>query len=58
MNMFFYIKMALIYFLFIWVCGTIPCFRCDKFTCLACKSFLPLSLNYLLFKDKEGTFSN
>nr|YP_009351260.1 NADH dehydrogenase subunit 1 [Aciculitermes maymyoensis]AQP29057.1 NADH dehydrogenase subunit 1 [Aciculitermes maymyoensis] len=48
-SFFFYIKLALISFLFIWVRGTLPRFRYDKLMYLAWKSFLPLSLNYLLF---------
>ena len=36
-------------FWFIWVRGTLPRFRYDKLIGLAWKSFLPISLNYLLF---------
>nr|YP_010701677.1 NADH dehydrogenase subunit 1 [Scaeva affinis]WCJ53238.1 NADH dehydrogenase subunit 1 [Scaeva affinis] len=49
MNFFFYLKLMLISFLFIWVRGTLPRFRYDKLMYLAWKSFLPFSLNYLLF---------
>nr|AQP28464.1 NADH dehydrogenase subunit 1 [Hirtitermes sp. A TB-2017] len=45
----FYVSLAFISFLFIWVRGTMPRFRYDKLMYLAWKSFLPLSLNYLLF---------
>lgn len=45
----FYIKLILISFLFIWVRGTLPRFRYDKLIYLAWKSFLPFSLNYLIF---------
>nr|YP_009351026.1 NADH dehydrogenase subunit 1 [Aciculitermes aciculatus]AQP28375.1 NADH dehydrogenase subunit 1 [Aciculitermes aciculatus] len=48
-SFFFYIKLAFISFMFIWVRGTMPRFRYDKLMYLAWKSFLPLSLNYLLF---------
>nr|AQP29400.1 NADH dehydrogenase subunit 1 [Nasutitermes sp. C TB-2017]AQP29885.1 NADH dehydrogenase subunit 1 [Nasutitermes sp. B TB-2017] len=48
-SFFFYISLAFISFLFIWVRGTVPRFRYDKLMYLAWKSFLPLSLNYLLF---------
>nr|WNL54445.1 NADH dehydrogenase subunit 1 [Amitermes sp. B MLW-2023a] len=48
-SFFFYIKLAFISFLFIWVRGTLPRFRYDKLMYLAWSSFLPLSLNYLLF---------
>nr|AQM40069.1 NADH dehydrogenase subunit 1 [Capnogryllacris melanocrania] len=45
----FYIKLVLLGFLFIWVRGALPRFRYDKLMYLAWKSFLPLSLNYLVF---------
>nr|AQP29261.1 NADH dehydrogenase subunit 1 [Prohamitermes mirabilis] len=48
-SFFFYISLAFISFLFIWVRGTLPRFRYDKLMYLAWSSFLPLSLNYLLF---------
>nr|YP_010159305.1 NADH dehydrogenase subunit 1 [Perlesta teaysia]QRG31751.1 NADH dehydrogenase subunit 1 [Perlesta teaysia] len=44
----FYIKLAFVSFIWIWVRGTLPRFRYDKLMYLAWKSFLPLSLNYLL----------
>nr|YP_010040769.1 NADH dehydrogenase subunit 1 [Syrphus ribesii]QOZ40947.1 NADH dehydrogenase subunit 1 [Syrphus ribesii] len=49
MNLFFYFKLMFISFVFIWVRGTLPRFRYDKLMYLAWKSFLPFSLNYLLF---------
>lgn len=45
----FYIKLTFISFIFIWVRGTLPRFRYDKLIYLAWKSFLPFSLNSLLF---------
>nr|YP_010446971.1 NADH dehydrogenase subunit 1 [Chyliza chikuni]UTM10336.1 NADH dehydrogenase subunit 1 [Chyliza chikuni] len=48
-NFLFYIKLTFISFLFIWVRGTLPRFRYDKLMYLAWKSFLPFSLNYLMF---------
>jgi len=45
----FFIKLALISFIFIWMRGTLPRFRYDKLIYLAWKSFLPFSLNYLIF---------
>nr|AIW06408.1 NADH dehydrogenase subunit 1 [Syrphidae sp. MT-2014] len=45
----FYLKLMFISFVFIWVRGTLPRFRYDKLMYLAWKSFLPFSLNYLLF---------
>nr|YP_010946647.1 NADH dehydrogenase subunit 1 [Margattea cuspidata]WGO57365.1 NADH dehydrogenase subunit 1 [Margattea cuspidata] len=46
---FFYLKLVIVSFMFIWIRGTLPRFRYDKLMYLAWKSFLPLSLNYLLF---------
>nr|WNL54497.1 NADH dehydrogenase subunit 1 [Amitermes coachellae] len=48
-SFFFYVKLTCVSFLFIWVRGTMPRFRYDKLMYLAWSSFLPLSLNYLLF---------
>nr|YP_010827598.1 NADH dehydrogenase subunit 1 [Cheddikulama straminea]WFD61194.1 NADH dehydrogenase subunit 1 [Cheddikulama straminea] len=45
----FYMKLIFIGFLYIWVRGTLPRYRYDKLMYLAWKSFLPLSLNFLLF---------
>nr|ADM47620.1 NADH dehydrogenase subunit 1 [Hypoderma tarandi] len=47
-SIFFYFKLTFISFLFIWVRGTLPRFRYDKLMYLAWKSFLPLSLNFLM----------
>nr|UQJ73693.1 NADH dehydrogenase subunit 1 [Potthastia sp. 1XL] len=44
----FFIKLAMVSFMFIWVRGTLPRFRYDKLMFLAWKSFLPFSLNYLM----------
>nr|YP_010481023.1 NADH dehydrogenase subunit 1 [Perula sp. 1 HFZ-2022c]UVN16545.1 NADH dehydrogenase subunit 1 [Perula sp. 1 HFZ-2022c] len=49
MSMFFYLKVVLISLLFIWVRGTLPRYRYDKLMYLAWKSYLPISLNFLLF---------
>nr|WGO58119.1 NADH dehydrogenase subunit 1 [Salganea quinquedentata] len=48
-SIFFYLKLSFISFMFIWVRGTMPRFRYDKLMYLAWSSFLPMSLNYLLF---------
>nr|YP_009663928.1 NADH dehydrogenase subunit 1 [Synthesiomyia nudiseta]QCW07961.1 NADH dehydrogenase subunit 1 [Synthesiomyia nudiseta] len=48
-SIFFFIKLTFVSFMFIWVRGTLPRFRYDKLMYLAWKSFLPFSLNYLLF---------
>nr|YP_010626553.1 NADH dehydrogenase subunit 1 [Prospalta cyclica]WBK17741.1 NADH dehydrogenase subunit 1 [Prospalta cyclica] len=45
----FYLKLSFISFLFIWVRGTLPRYRYDKLMYLAWKSYLPISLNFLLF---------
>nr|QGX06871.1 NADH dehydrogenase subunit 1 [Neope muirheadii] len=49
LSMLFYLKMISISFLFIWVRGTLPRYRYDKLMYLCWKSYLPISLNYLLF---------
>nr|WMQ76586.1 NADH dehydrogenase subunit 1 [Hydora sp.] len=45
----FFVKLVMVSFLFIWVRGTLPRFRYDKLMYLAWKSFLPISLNFLIF---------
>nr|QVD56013.1 NADH dehydrogenase subunit 1 [Sepsis monostigma]UJG45136.1 NADH dehydrogenase subunit 1 [Sepsis punctum] len=49
LNIMFYVKLLFIAFMFIWARGTLPRFRYDKLMYLAWKSFLPFSLNYLMF---------
>nr|YP_009571946.1 NADH dehydrogenase subunit 1 [Narosa nigrisigna]QBH74725.1 NADH dehydrogenase subunit 1 [Narosa nigrisigna] len=49
LKLIFYLKLVLISFLFIWVRGTLPRYRYDKLMYLAWKSYLPISLNFLLF---------
>lgn len=48
-SFFFLVKLVLVSSLFIWVRGTLPRYRYDKLMYLAWKSFLPISLNYLIF---------
>ncbi len=48
-SLYFYLKLIFIFFIFIWVRGTLPRYRYDKLIYLAWKRFLPISLNYLLF---------
>jgi NADH-ubiquinone oxidoreductase chain 1 len=48
-NFLFFLKIVFISFLFIWIRGTLPRFRYDKLIYLAWKSFLPFSLNFLIF---------
>nr|QGT33437.1 NADH dehydrogenase subunit 1 [Ptecticus aurifer] len=45
----FFLELVFISFSFIWVRGTLPRFRYDKLMYLAWKSFLPFSLNCLMF---------
>nr|YP_010527050.1 NADH dehydrogenase subunit 1 [Acherontia lachesis]UXR12387.1 NADH dehydrogenase subunit 1 [Acherontia lachesis]WMQ52925.1 NADH dehydrogenase subunit 1 [Acherontia lachesis] len=49
LSLVFYFKLSLMSFLFIWVRGTLPRYRYDKLMYLAWKSYLPISLNFLLF---------
>nr|YP_009743874.1 NADH dehydrogenase subunit 1 [Batocnema coquerelii]QIE12624.1 NADH dehydrogenase subunit 1 [Batocnema coquerelii] len=49
LSFFFYLKLSLISFFFIWVRGTLPRYRYDKLMYLAWKSYLPISLNFLMF---------
>lgn len=49
LNLFFYLKIVFISFIFIWVRGTLPRYRYDKLIYLSWKIYLPISLNYLLF---------
>nr|QIV24613.1 NADH dehydrogenase subunit 1 [Aesa media] len=44
----FFLKLSLMSFLWIWVRGTLPRFRYDKLMYLAWKSYLPVSLSYLI----------
>nr|WMY24013.1 NADH dehydrogenase subunit 1 [Psammotermes sp.] len=48
-SLFFYVSLSFLSFLFVWVRGTLPRFRYDSLMYLAWSSFLPISLNYLLF---------
>nr|YP_010981242.1 NADH dehydrogenase subunit 1 [Mylabris sibirica]WOE90372.1 NADH dehydrogenase subunit 1 [Mylabris sibirica] len=45
----FFLKLVFLSFIWIWVRGTLPRFRYDKLMYLAWKSFLPISLSYLMF---------
>nr|QWB85947.1 NADH dehydrogenase subunit 1 [Menesia sulphurata] len=45
----FFVKVGLISFIWIWVRGTLPRFRYDKLMYLAWKSYLPISLSFLMF---------
>nr|ASY98339.1 NADH dehydrogenase subunit 1 [Deroplatys lobata] len=45
----FYLKLIFIAFLYIWIRGSLPRYRYDKLMYLAWSSFLPLSLNFIVF---------
>nr|QNV12207.1 NADH dehydrogenase subunit 1 [Astacus astacus] len=49
LSILFYLKLTSVSFIFIWVRGTLPRFRYDKLMYLAWKSFLPVSLNFLIY---------
>nr|YP_009354497.1 NADH dehydrogenase subunit 1 [Papilio protenor]ARA91073.1 NADH dehydrogenase subunit 1 [Papilio protenor] len=49
LSLIFYLKLSFISFLFIWIRGTLPRYRYDKLMYLSWKSYLPVSLNFLLF---------
>nr|AXS65940.1 NADH dehydrogenase subunit 1 [Curculionoidea sp. 19 KM-2017] len=48
-TLFFFIKISILSFIWIWVRGSFPRYRYDKLMYLAWKSYLPISLNYLAF---------
>jgi NADH-ubiquinone oxidoreductase chain 1 len=48
-RIFFYLRLILISFLFLWIRGTLPRYRYDKLIYLAWRGYLPISLNFLLF---------
>nr|YP_008080887.1 NADH dehydrogenase subunit 1 [Adoxophyes orana]AFV63159.1 NADH dehydrogenase subunit 1 [Adoxophyes orana] len=48
LSILFYLKLVFISFFFIWVRGTLPRYRYDKLMYLAWKSYLPISLNFLM----------
>nr|YP_009947906.1 NADH dehydrogenase subunit 1 [Aclees cribratus]QOH97074.1 NADH dehydrogenase subunit 1 [Aclees cribratus] len=45
----FFLKVVLVSFFWVWVRGTLPRYRYDKLMYLAWKSYLPVSLNFLMF---------
>nr|QHB74177.1 NADH dehydrogenase subunit 1 [Bolanusoides shaanxiensis] len=48
-SFFFYLKLIMICFLFVWVRCSLPRYRYDKLMYLAWKCYLPMSLNYILY---------
>nr|AYR05296.1 NADH dehydrogenase subunit 1 [Coleoptera sp. ACP-2013] len=49
LSVFFFLKVSLMSFLWIWVRGTLPRYRYDKLMDLSWKSYLSISLNFLIF---------
>nr|ALO77569.1 NADH deshydrogenase subunit 1 [Lamiinae sp. GENSP02] len=49
LSWFFFLKVNFMIFMWLWVRGTLPRFRYDKLMYLAWKSYLPVSLNFLLY---------
>nr|UUG47575.1 NADH dehydrogenase subunit 1 [Ips typographus]UUG47627.1 NADH dehydrogenase subunit 1 [Ips typographus] len=56
-NYWFFLKLGLIGFFWIWARGTLPRYRYDKLMYLAWKSFLPVSLMYLMLFISIGSVS-
>nr|AYW52193.1 NADH dehydrogenase subunit 1 [Lamiinae sp. 1 ACP-2013] len=52
----FFLKIGIMSFLWIWVRGTLPRLRYDKLMYLAWKSYLPVSLNFMLFFGSLSLF--
>nr|YP_009937436.1 NADH dehydrogenase subunit 1 [Trigonopterus kotamobagensis]QNT26946.1 NADH dehydrogenase subunit 1 [Trigonopterus kotamobagensis] len=48
-NFIFFLKVVIMSFIWIWIRGTLPRYRYDKLMYLAWKSYLPVSLNMLMF---------
>nr|YP_010155769.1 NADH dehydrogenase subunit 1 [Conwentzia sinica]QQY84960.1 NADH dehydrogenase subunit 1 [Conwentzia sinica] len=48
MNLLFFLKSGFISYMFIWARGTLPRYRYDKLMYLAWKSYLPISLNFMI----------
>nr|YP_009158243.1 NADH dehydrogenase subunit 1 [Papilio demoleus]AKN78922.1 NADH dehydrogenase subunit 1 [Papilio demoleus] len=49
LSLIFYLKLSFISFVFVWIRGTLPRYRYDKLMYLSWKSYLPVSLNFLMF---------
>nr|WNV22545.1 NADH dehydrogenase subunit 1 [Psylliodes dulcamarae] len=56
MNFIFFLKLVLMSFFWLWVRGTLPRYRYDKLMYLAWKTYLPVSLNFLLFFSSMKMF--
>nr|APX39364.1 NADH dehydrogenase subunit 1 [Psylliodes thlaspis] len=56
MSFMFFLKLTLVSFFWLWVRGTLPRYRYDKLMYLAWKTYLPISLNFLLFFSSMKIF--
>nr|APX39874.1 NADH dehydrogenase subunit 1 [Psylliodes cupreus] len=56
MSFIFFLKLTLVSFFWLWVRGTLPRYRYDKLMYLAWKTYLPISLNFLLFFSSMKMF--
>nr|APX40628.1 NADH dehydrogenase subunit 1 [Psylliodes chrysocephala] len=52
----FFLKLVFVSFFWLWVRGTLPRYRYDKLMYLAWKTYLPISLNFLLFFSSMKMF--
>nr|AYW52362.1 NADH dehydrogenase subunit 1 [Erotylinae sp. 2 ACP-2013] len=55
-SMFFFMKFIFLSFFWLWARGTLPRYRYDKLMYLAWKSYLPVSLNFLIFYFSVSMF--
>lgn len=56
--LFLFIQVVVVAFIFVWVRGTLPRLRYDRLIILAWKTFLPISLRYLLFFTRIKSIIN
>nr|APX39822.1 NADH dehydrogenase subunit 1 [Psylliodes fusiformis] len=56
MSFTFFLKLTLVSFFWLWVRGTLPRYRYDKLMYLAWKTYLPISLNFMLFFSSMKMF--
>nr|ALO76976.1 NADH deshydrogenase subunit 1 [Malachiinae sp. GENSP01] len=49
LSIFFFLKIVLLSFIWVWVRGTLPRYRYDKLMSLTWKNYLPISLNLMIF---------